>query len=600
MEFPDIILSKSDFINCCWRDIVENSTKKTCFNYSQSFWKKVKEAEENGDDKLKLVFGVLIAITSPRLKSESKDEPFQSMNCIDNIKQEHLTILKEWVEEISDCELKARIADICWIRNKKEYKLAQIAINSYLESAKLLEDPIEWTFLVDRVERAIRLARSANQKTQADKIISYIEQTLLKYNGEDPFFLSARLMEILQEFKKGDPSVYAPLAEKLASSSKKEHNWHKARIYWEIVIGWYRKSKNSVEEYKASVAYAKTYVKEAKDKIKQVPPNYFLASLDLVHAIEAFRKTIEYLNNINDIDKKQKKIKKIKNLAEKLELKLVNYQQKSTQAMQSFSSEVDMTNSAEKTIDIIKGKTLHEAILTLAVSILRPTPFLTIKEQTEQQTNLRVFQQIFTPIYINEMGKTIGYNPSIEDQTYELAVLYQQADAQGIIEPARYQILLEHHVKASDFIPIVTNNPFVPKGREEIYIRALYSGLIGDFLVAGHLLIPQIENSIRSCVKRQGAITSWLDNKIQDEYIMSALFEKRKSEMEAIFGIDITFHLIALLNRKGFGSNLRNLMAHGLLSYPDFYSLNVVYLWWITLHLCCLPLIVNNREQETE
>ncbi|WP_370051350.1 DUF4209 domain-containing protein [Cyanothece sp. BG0011] len=39
------------------------------------------------------------------------------------------------------------------------------------------------------------------------------------------------------------------------------------------------------------------------------------------------------------------------------------------------------------------------------------------------------------------------------------------------------------------------------------------------------------------------------------------------------------------------GNNLRNQMAHGLLGYEDFFSAMNCYLWWLTLRLCCLPII---------
>ncbi|MBD2302992.1 DUF4209 domain-containing protein [Nostoc sp. FACHB-190] len=579
-SFPNIPLSKDNFINCNWEEVVNNSEEIDCNHYSRLFWLKSQEAEQQGNTQLQVTLAVLSGITSSTLKSESTEQPFYYMDFISGISNEYLAVLKEWVSEISDYELKGRIADIIWIRNR-DYRMAQIAIDSYLEAAKLLDKPERWTLSVERIERAIRLAYQANQKTHKDKVIIYIESVLDKYNGEDLSFLSAKLMELLQEFKKGDPSKYAAISEKAARRAETEHNWHKARNYWEIAIGWHRKNQDDNQERSASLSYAETYVKEAEDKINQTPPTYLAASHFLIKAIEA-------LTNIGGNQTRIEQIHKT----------LLDYQQRSTTELQSFSQQIDISDIAGQVIEQVKNKELHEALYILAF-LFKPTNISEIKQQTQELITKSIFSMIFPPVYINDMGKIIGKNPSFEDEMYRTAIWYQQVQAQAIIEPARYQINLEHYVKVSDFYEIVANNPFVPRGREEIYARGLYAGLTGDFLIAAHLLIPQIEHSIRCLVKRRGNITSWLDKGIQDEYIMSVLFDKHEADLQAIFGEDIAFDVIGLLNRKGFGSNLRNLMAHGLLSVNGFYTPSVVYLWWLTLHLCYLPIISNRESSQT-
>jgi hypothetical protein len=580
LSFPNIPLSKDNFINCNWEEVVNNSEERDCNHYSRLFWLKSQEAEQQGNTQLQITLALLSGITSPTLKSESTEQPFYYMNFIGDISNEYLAVLKEWVPEISDYELQGRIADIIWIRNR-DYHMAQTAIDSYLEAAKLLDNPERWTLLVDRIERATRLAYQANQKNHKDKVITCIESVLDKYNGEDLSFLSAKLMELLQEFKKGDPSKYAAISEKAARRAETEHNWHKARNYWEIAIGWHRKNQDDNQERSASLSYAETYVKEAEDKINQTSPSYQAASSFLIKAIEA----------LTNIGGNQIRIQQIHTT-------LLDYQQKSTTELQPFSQQIDISDIAGQVVQQVKGKELHEALFTLAF-LFKPTSVSQIKEQTQEIISKNKLRSFYPPVYQNETGKVIGKNPSLEDEMYKVAAIYQTGLVEAVIKPARYQINLEHYIKVSDFYEIVINNPFVPRGREEIYARGLHAGLTGDFLIAAHLLIPQIEHSLRCLVKRRGNITSWLDKGIQDEYIMSVLFDKHKADLQAIFGEDIAFDLIGLLNRKGFGSNLRNLMAHGLLSINGFYTQSVVYLWWLTLHLCYLPIISNRESSQT-
>jgi hypothetical protein len=61
-------------------------------------------------------------------------------------------------------------------------------------------------------------------------------------------------------------------------------------------------------------------------------------------------------------------------------------------------------------------------------------------------------------------------------------------------------------------------------------------------------------------------------------------------DIEATLGEDLLFDLRGILVEKP-GSNLRNRMAHGLMSNAAFYDFPSVYLWWLLLKLCCLPIL---------
>ena len=146
---------------------------------------------------------------------------------------------------------------------------------------------------------------------------------------------------------------------------------------------------------------------------------------------------------------------------------------------------------------------------------------------------------------------------------------------------------------------MVSNNPFVPPGRENLFIKGLYAGLIGDFITSTHILIPQIENSVRYLLSNRGAITSGIDTKnngIQKEDNLNAtLFPSKYPQIASIFDEDTLFDLQGLLIEKS-GSNLRNRMAHGLINDNEFSSPIFSYLWWVTLRLCFSAGILTSQE----
>jgi len=140
------------------------------------------------------------------------------------------------------------------------------------------------------------------------------------------------------------------------------------------------------------------------------------------------------------------------------------------------------------------------------------------------------------------------------------------------------------------------NSPWVPEDRSHLYAKGFHAGFYGDWPVASHLLIPQIEHSIRYILMQHGVIPSSIDmSGIQNEYDLNATL--RWPELEEVLGNDIVFDLQAILISR-FGSNMRNRMAHGLIGDYGFYSHEAIYLWWLTLRLCCWPLIVSEMQHQ--
>jgi Domain of unknown function (DUF4209) len=592
MFLSEIPLTKEDFERSAYEEIITNCDKKICERYSSKFFEKAKEAQELGNITDQAALTLLGCVTSPRLKSESNDEPFAALWVMNDgsrspiptdFSDAHLNIIRDFVPDITDAELRARIADILWIR-LHDYRMAQLAVDSYLASASLLEDPEKWTYCVDRIERALRLSRKSNQKQHSSKVIAHIEFVLDKYQGEDKLFLSVKLMELLQEQKQGEPSKYSALAEKAALRAESEHNWHKARDCWGVKVGWHKMEKDSDKEREAGTRLAETYVKEAEDALERETPSYLTASRHLQSAIEAFRR-------VGGEAAKQQ--------VEVLHKKLIEYQKQSRSELVPISQELDISEFVKKARRYVEGKNIQDALFSLAL-IAKSPKVSELKARVEENAEKFILQHFFPMVIMNEQGKVVGRQSSVRDEMFREAVYHQQMQAEAVIAPAMYQINLEHNVKISDFYPIVANSAFVPQGREDIYARGLYAGLVGDYLVATHLLIPQIENSLRSILSDRGFITSGLnDDGIQDEHNINTFFREKESELIQIFGEDITFDLQGLLVQKGFGSNLRNLMAHGLKSYNGFFQPQTVYLWWLTLHLCCVPIIISLRQSQT-
>jgi hypothetical protein len=272
------------------------------------------------------------------------------------------------------------------------------------------------------------------------------------------------------------------------------------------------------------------------------------------------------------------------------------------------SHETDISKLVEQARVHVKGKDFQDALFALSL-LGSPTNVSQLRQQVQRQAHEFVASQLFPKVIVNGMGKVVARqfysvlsnDPSdVEAATrFEMntnAVFYQTFSAQAFIKPARDQINLEHSVRVNDLLPIVSYSPFVPPEREYLFAKGLYAGLTGDFFTSTHILIPQIENSIRYLLWQRGVITSGLDNSgIQNEHNLNSTLYC--PETASIFDENTLFDLKCLLVEHS-GSNLRNRMAHGLISDDEFLSPLMSYLWWLTLRLCCLPILINQQKVE--
>lgn len=591
-------LTKDDFLNSSWQDAIASSESKECSAYYAVFSRRGQESGQAGNEREQAVFEILATVSWLAIERQySNPEPISGF--LNSLTPEQWDFLAEIATEVSDPELQARITDILWSRprdrrDRRDYQMAQLAVDAYLKSATILEDPEKWTLCFDRIARALQL--SCQIKYHFEKVVGHIEAVLSHYNGEDPLWLSAKLMELLQEKKLGDSTKYAALAENAAKLAEKNCDWDRARNYWEIKARWHLIEKDGEKERAAAMLAAETYVKEAED-INQQVPSYLVASKYMQQAVEAFRNVRGTKEETADAKKRAEEVHKL----------LIEYQEKSVLELHKIYLEKPIdVDVIERVIACVRGKSFQDALFALAISIpIPPGAVSKLRQEVQQSAQAAIAYTFFPKKIVNKKGKVTAQQPGSTDtheaeeamrfEMYNRAAMYQNYFAQVFIEPAREQINLEHRIEIEDLLPIVSDSPFVPPDRKHLFAKGLYAGLIGDFITSTHVLIPQIENSVRCLLPQRGAITSSLDLEkgIQNEHDLNRTLHLQ--EIKDIFGEDTLFDLQELLVKHS-GTNLRNRMAHGLIDDEEFSSPMMSYLWWVTLRLCCLPIYTYQQQ----
>jgi len=296
--------------------------------------------------------------------------------------------------------------------------------------------------------------------------------------------------------------------------------------------------------------------------------------------------------------------------------RLLEFQKRSMSEMETIQIPLENSPDLEKKLEEsakaaaahVAGHCFEDAIIRFAF-VAEPSRPDELKKRIEDPNSGGVFTQLFGTTTVRSDGQTSDTKPPLasdDPKEREIAVLkemYSQARTvdwrlrvQVSIEPARQQIVAEHPARPMDLMFLVQDNPFVPRGREGLFLRGLHAGLHGDLVLALHLLLPQIENSVREIFTARGIITSKLESdQKQDERDMGWMLAH--AEMAKIFGPGMAFDLRGLLVER-FGLNLRNDIAHGLLAESQMVTEGALYAWWLTLRLCCIPIAAAQRESK--
>lgn len=508
-----------------------------------------------------------------------------------------LDALSGVLADIKDAEFRARVADVLWVC-RKDYKAAQTAVDAYIESSRVLESGDMWPPFSERLQRAMQLGAKIGRLKQFHlKAIQAVEDAIARHEPTEKGLLCARLMHFLLADRVGDAKKYAPLAEKLAKIMEAVPNWHFARDYWQLKAAWDSKDGKPDDARTAQLQIANTYVKLAESFTTAAQPSYMGAAGWMAKAVQALR---EAKADAADIENAHRR--------------LLDFQKRSMTEMETIQIPLENAPDLEKKLEeSAKGAAAHvaghcfeDAIIRFAF-VAEPSNPDELKKRIEDPNSGGVFTQLFSTTTVRSDGQTSDTKPPLasdDPKEREIAVLkemYSQARTvdwrlrvQVSIEPARQQIVSEHPARSLDLMFLVQDNPFVPRGREGIFLRGLHAGLHGDLVLALHLLLPQMENSVREIFTARGIITSKLESdQTQDERDMGWMLAH--AEMAKIFGSGMAFDLRGLLVER-FGLNLRNDIAHGLLAESQMVTEGALYAWWLTLRLCCIPFAAAQRE----
>ncbi len=345
-------ITPADIANCGWEAVIASSPEKNCSDYQYLFIEKAQEAKKAGDAGKLAALTLLSAACDMFLKLDDPDVPlypkliFREMRsiAIQDFNDDQLSVFSQIYQTIVDPELRARLADILWLR-MSDGRAAATAVDSYLAAATgLAQDEYP---VYERVHRAYQLAsRLGRRAGHLTKVLSHIEDKLREYDGTEVTVMPLRYMDLLLDSKHGEAEVYIPFATRLAETAEAKREWFRARDYWRSVATWQKRAGNADAEREALIRAAETHVADANDAITPPRASYMTAAAHLESAIDAYR-------GISGTEAKRLSLREM----------MFAYQQKGMSDMAHFPFEINVTETVEKAIGVVRGKPLIQALV---------------------------------------------------------------------------------------------------------------------------------------------------------------------------------------------------------------------------------------------
>jgi hypothetical protein len=572
------------------------SEKPMCWNYGNVFFGRAKEAEAGGNSKVAKAWALLSQLCRIGLRESDASEPFRPMFEMSDGR----SLMPGDLDEVSahavhqlglaaeDPELRARLLDITWER-LRDAEAAREAVRSYTNAANRLFDPLHWIDYAERAERGARLARLLQDQVLSDAVLADIEQKVIELDGNDPSFMTARLMELLHEFRKGDPEQMSGIARQAAATAEEQKDFERVRAHLENLRRWRRTAGDDQGEREAKIAIAHSYEQQAG--LHSAKGGEVLAAVWLEKAHESYRNIPGMRGKANEVYER-----------------LRAAQQAARGTMQEIQGDpIDISELVKAARDRVAGKPIREALLALATVI----PTRDFEKETASVRKLMErypLQGMMGGVKIDHDGRVVAHRSvafgadeaeaeqALWERVVEHVTMSYQLIVQAQIAPALNQVSFEHSPCLRDLRDLVVNNPFVPSGHEELFAQGFLAGFRWNFPEALSILIPQLENSLRHLLARAGAEVTRRDKHgLQTVTQMGTILGDGREQLEQILGRDIVKELRVLFSDQH-GPDIRNGIAHGLYSHDHFFTYPAIYAWWFILVLCILP--VHRRFQQ--
>lgn len=597
-QFPaDTPISIDDVRNSGWAEIIKVREQATYDDKWKALSEAAKSAIESGDLSSGKALWLLADACSMRLDPGSPSRPFLPFfgsHCgraviPEDFEDETLALFLSFYKEVDDPRLRARLADLLWVRKAGNgIDEPKAAIAAYCELPLC-----EVTWHEDNGEcwgRSLQLALMLGEG--AIELVSDIESAVMvsiRNASSCDGFLVLWLAELLSSQKVGSAFTeeIVGILDSIAETSLQECGFERSRQFLFEAIEWCKMGREIERQIDFSMRVAGAWAMEAEARLTGSRPSNMAAANFYEKAIQAFRSVPKTRRDEHGIEEK------IAELHTKLEL-----------AGRNTLGEMNAVTTGQMNIGHVinasraqvRGRTARAAFRAFC-NIARVAVLGELRTQAEKSINEFPLRHLLESTHLSSDGRKVAATPGvIFDSANPKSIppgvwvhmiwLHQFSVGESVfgrIIPALEVLRVDHRIKERDFILLARQSSVVPSGRERLLGRAFFLGYEGDFSTAIHILAPQVEHMIRTLLKNNNVKTTKLSSDgIEQEVGLSALMEK--SEIEKVMNENLAFEIEAIFCNPT-GPNLRNNIAHGLVDDESSESVYTCYGWWLGLKM---------------
>lgn len=474
---------------------------------------------------------------------------------LSDFSEDEISLLSELKYDELPNFLSARIYEVLFFINRN-YKFAKLAIEANKEMTQDYIDLGHYRIAGETINRALSIAEVMNYKDNQKECLQLIESlmNLSIEQGETQLYIQQ--LEVLSKSKISNKKDIIDVINSLLPQFDCDIDMLEKLI--EIQL---RLLNDETEVRKTKLFLAEHYEIEMLRLIKEKK---------FSNAERIARKALSLFQECSNITK-----------ARELNRNICACQREICENMQSFSYQINPTPIYDILQKNIKKLTFEECLvyLTQHVPYWSKDSILEdckdeIKKSLTSFMNIEVFNFQNKRIGIIEGVQTSG-NPISESRLFYRLKHHFDCNGSVVIRFLMSIINLEFKFLKEDLDFLVKENAIVQEERKNIIQDGLFLALKGDYYKAVHILVPQFENILRNLAEQLGEAIDTIDQNGITKYRSLASILKSEKVNECL-DENLIFLLRGLLVDP-FGPNIRNEIAHGIVTEERSYSGPYIY-----------------------
>ncbi|GAA1854690.1 DUF4209 domain-containing protein [Myceligenerans crystallogenes] len=503
----------------------------------------------------------------------------------EDLTEEQIGFLATIRDQIGSPWLRARICDVLWIKNR-DHLAARTAVVTWAgipvdENAWFEGGAAAWERALDLSQR-LNLAEGHQLQQALHDAVLVTEQ----------FAFAGQVSDVLLGARVPATDGLA-LLERLAALAEARSGGEE-RDLLEAAKAWAQRLRK--EETRADLLYSivQSWMAESEEHARGERPSAMLAARCLEQALQTFRK----------IPRKERERLGIADLELQLRARHKTATSSINDELTAIRTEfpADGEKMAEHTRQRIAGCDRGDVLVVLG-TLFPARPYAELFD-VAQATEEGSISSLFESVSLTPEGRKARVTRADDEihgvrapvwRVMERAFnLMAALTVREGLAPALAVVQAEHALREQDFADLVAECGQVPADHRYLFTHGLWCIYKGDIAAGIHILVPQIEAFVRTHLQFHGVATTTIDKEdsVENEVGLSTLV--RKDEMEQVFGPDLTLYFRMMFEGPA-GLNVRNTVAHGVLTDDAVETVTNLFVWWFALYLVTMPVAVRRR-----